>query len=320
MQRVRPPSGREASTSGHVPAAAPRGPRGAGRRAVTARASAYNERVLRYPDGRERRIRYPALPPTSSAVLEEQQEEVLDYRFSTCEELGECWETCEAYRLAGQAAGHAGTAERATPPAVPHREQLPESPMELLRLLTSDAHRAAQRDLWEKVRRSYEVMEGCPWVTPRPVFVLACAQPGGGGGGDDAESGLAYSLRTRVERRDLEGELTQLLGRRRPDGSAVLSCSELRDGVVVFESEADAESFGCQLEEEGGQQVYVASYDSHSLFRSVSGARGVVVLLRRGGAQRPPRPHELAASLRARPEPGAPEGGAGRRGDAELGP
>ena len=91
---------------------------------MTARASAYNERVLRYPDGRERRIRYPALAPTSSAVLEEQQEDELDYRFSTCEELGECWETCEAYRLAGQATAHAGTAERAAAPATPHREQV----------------------------------------------------------------------------------------------------------------------------------------------------------------------------------------------------
>jgi hypothetical protein len=43
----------------------------------------------------------------------------------------------------------------------------------------------------------------------------------------------------------------QVLGRRRADGSSLIRCSELLDGAVAFEDEADAERYGQLLEAEG---------------------------------------------------------------------
>ncbi len=40
----------------------------------------------------------------------------------------------------------------------------------------------------------------------------------------------------------------QVLGRRREDGRSVISVSEMRDGIVTFESEGDAQRFSAMLE------------------------------------------------------------------------
>ena len=47
----------------------------------------------------------------------------------------------------------------------------------------------------------------------------------------------------------------QVLGRRRPDGSSLIKVEELRDGIVTFEDEADAQRFAEQVEAEGVQEV-----------------------------------------------------------------
>jgi hypothetical protein len=161
----------------------------------------------------------------------------------------------------------------------------------LLRYLNSDAHRESQKREWEEVQNSYEILQGCPWPVPRPVYVLAARQ-------GDHEAGLTHTLRTRLPLSDVEDELTTLLrganhGKKKP----LISCSELVDGVVTFESEDDAERYGQLLEESGtAESVAVARCDSHELFRDVQGVKGVVVLLRRGG--KVPLPHQLASALR----------------------
>lgn len=93
-----------------------------------------------------------------------------------------------------------------------------------------------------------QVLEGCPWVGPKPVYVLALEQPA-------SETGLTYTLRTRVARQEMEDELSRVLGRRRADGSGLIHCSEMRDGVVTFEDDADAERFGQLLEADGLGEV-----------------------------------------------------------------
>ena len=49
---------------------------------------------------------------------------------------------------------------------------------------------------------------------------------------------------------------SQVLGKKRPDGSALLSVSELRDGIVTFEDPDDAERYGNLLEAEGRLEVH----------------------------------------------------------------
>lgn len=47
----------------------------------------------------------------------------------------------------------------------------------------------------------------------------------------------------------------QVLGKRRPDGTSLLSVSELRDGIVCFEDGDEAERFGNLLEADGSVEV-----------------------------------------------------------------
>jgi hypothetical protein len=125
------------------------------------------------------------------------------------------------------------------------------------------------------------------------VFVLAAQQP-------DGNAGQTYTLRTRVPRRDMEDELAKVLKRRRPDGRSIISVGELRDGIVMFEDEGDAERYGNLLEADGHAEVMIARCDSHALFRAARDASAVVVLLRHNGpgGGELPMPEQLAVSLR----------------------
>ncbi|PSC68534.1 hypothetical protein C2E20_7868 [Micractinium conductrix] len=265
------------------------------------------ERVLRYPDGRERRIRYP-LPPAE----EPSSEDLTDGCWAdTCWVPRAAWLGMASAADGGAvlAAAPAGPQQQQQPaafapdkPAEPERSRMPSSPMELLRYLNSPEYQAAQAEQWARVRGSYEVLDQVPWVAPKPLYLLAVEQgpPAGGGHprGGEPRPGLGYSLRTRVARADTEDELSRVLRRRAPDALPLIRCSEMRDGVVAFEDEADAERYGQMLEADGMAEVSIARCDSHELFRSVQDTRGVVVLLRRGGSFLP-QPHQLSTSLRS---------------------
>jgi hypothetical protein len=268
------------------------------------------ERVLRYPDGRERRIRYPVPSDDGSTV---------NASLDSCGVVEE-WETRNAYKAAskGKTMSTTATSQIVTPvnpqepgfsptppseqdqsdelllPAAPPAispEPFPDSPLALLRYLNSDAHKESQKQEWEEVKNSFEILQGCPWPLPRPVYVLAARQA-------DNEAGLTHTLRTRLPLSDVENELTSLLrgtnhGKKKP----LISCSELVDGVITFEAEDDAERYGQLLEENGtADSIAVARCDSHELFRDMQGVKGVVVLLRKGN--KVPLPHQLASALR----------------------
>lgn len=290
------------------------------------------ERVLRYPNGDERRIRYP-LPPTPE---EASSEDLTDGCWANT-----CWEFREQHwgGPPPRSGGGTATAERvrsaaASPPAAPspadfmprqpplaepESTPLPSSPMELLRFLTSPEHQQSQQQLWDNVRASYEVLSEVPWVAPKPLYLLATqqqqarqqqhqaaqqqAQQQAHGQPGAPAPGLTYCLRTRVARQDQEDELSRVLQRRAADGSPLIRCSEMRDGVVAFEDEADAERYGQMLEAEGSAEVSIARCNSHALFRSVQDVKAVVVLLRGGGSFLP-QPHQLSTSLRSQPEAG----------------
>ena len=56
-----------------------------------------------------------------------------------------------------------------------------------------------------------------------------------------------------------------MLGKRRADGSPLLSVSELRDGIVTFEDGDDAERYGNLLEADGHMEV-LSSVDDPTTF------------------------------------------------------
>lgn len=50
----------------------------------------------------------------------------------------------------------------------------------------------------------------------------------------------------------------QILGRRRADGSSLIRCEELKDGIVAFEDDADAHRFASLLEADGTEVCHPA--------------------------------------------------------------
>jgi hypothetical protein len=106
---------------------------------------------------------------------------------------------------------------------------------------------------------------------------------------------MTYTLRTRLPKSALESELHRLL-RPGTDSEPIIECSELVDGVVAFEVDADAEQYGDMLEAAGSGPMGIAECDSHEMFRTVRELKGAVILLRRG--RKVPAPHKLAAAVR----------------------
>jgi hypothetical protein len=102
-----------------------------------------------------------------------------------------------------------------------------------------------------------QVLSEVPWVGPKPLYLLSASPPAASAspGSDAPAPGAAYTLRTRVARQDQEEELSRVLRRRAADGAPLIRCSEMKDGVVAFEDEADAERYGQMLEADGGGEV-----------------------------------------------------------------
>lgn len=89
-------------------------------------------------------------------------------------------------------------------------------------------------------------------------------------------------------------ELAGVLGD--PRLSEALSLDARTDGIVAFDTAAEADSFRNMLEADGHLDVGVVEVDSHALFRAREESKGVVVLLGQGDMT--PTPAQLAAALR----------------------
>ena len=240
------------------------------------------ERILRYPDGKERRIRYPCL----------QIEEVV--------------EVVDAEEVEQAVQEERARDNRATDLPVTRLEKKQDldlsSPLAFLRYVTSEEYTRRLEEENAIVRGTFDIFRTCPWVAPRKVWTVCVG--GGVVDGDAVDErdvfmgpvdgdeflenrGLnenryaapsVFFLRTRSSQTDVESELNKLLFRDRKK----LKCSSLVDGIVVFMELEDAEAFaegvsggGC-----GGGAVAVAEHDSHDLFRNIVQSRGVAVVMR----------------------------------------
>eukprot|EP00878_Enallax_costatus_P003012 GHUV01003210.1.p2 GENE.GHUV01003210.1~~GHUV01003210.1.p2 ORF type:complete len:287 (+),score=88.52 GHUV01003210.1:1523-2383(+) len=236
------------------------------------RVQAHRERVLRYPSGETRYIRYPV-----SATVDEEDDEG---SFAAWDVTG-LWSTAVRPSQTGQ------------PDPVSRREQQQTAPslQETAAYLEGLFAASYEAQPLVDVEHSYQIMHGCPWVLPRPVFVLACK--GKGANSEDNVRNM-YTLRTKVVQEGAAHALAKLL--KKQHLAEALEVAEMHDGVVVFEHDMDADRYASMLEEEGHSQVVVAELDSHKLFRMVSDVRALVVLLPHGTDI--PAPYQLAASLK----------------------
>lgn len=164
---------------------------------------------------------------------------------------------------------------------------LPSSPAALLAYLQSPEYGAQQRAAAARVRAAFRIATGCPWVVPKPAFVVAVAR-------GSAATPRTYTLPTAVEQDGTASEIAAVCGC--PGLGDALRVDAVKDGVVCFECEASAALFARSLQDDGLLTASLVSVDSHELFRSALDASGVVVLMARGKWQ--PRACDLAAALR----------------------
>lgn len=161
---------------------------------------------------------------------------------------------------------------------------------------------------------TYQVLTGCPWPVPRPLYTLAlrgsasaaaaalasrlrrqqdeaaaannAADDDADAGGDQDRVGSTYTLSVRTRDRGAADDLARALGKA-ADWAAHMDVGARRDGVVAFASERDARRYAALLErpasaeEPGGGHsgVAVARVDSHALFRAAADVQSVVVYL-----------------------------------------
>jgi hypothetical protein len=256
----------------------------------------FSERILRYPDGRERRIIYP-IDDVSAAKSEDDIVISGDIYRSFAEELQpDRWTSSpEELDVSGLWSGAldepwaTAASSSAAPADVAPQQQVPEQQQDLFEELNSTSYRDAQRQHWERIGSSYQVLHGCPWLLPKALHVLAVPQVA-------HPHAALFTLQTRVQQPHVESEMDKVLGRRHADGSSIFTVDSLVEGIVAFEDEAMAEAFGHALEAEGHQDVSLATADSHELFRLSTSSAAVVVLMKPQSAM--PMPGELEASLR----------------------
>ncbi|KAI8107102.1 hypothetical protein M9434_001747 [Picochlorum sp. BPE23] len=248
------------------------------------------ERVLRYPDGHERRIRYPC-PMAEEMIVGDVQGHVCDLEEEEEEETSVAEASIDVeYR------GDVGTWNRTFEDSwdgssvvgdevfinKEEEDGLPtQSPLELLRFVMSDAYKEKQKNEYEEVKNSFDICHGCPWPVPKAVYTLAV---------QDARAAAAarvYAPRTRIFQEGVQSEMTMLLEEnRRKNGKVrktkpVIECSSMVDGVVIFQDESQAMAFGKELEKHVGNTVVLAEHDSHELFRNINETKGVGVVMKR---------------------------------------
>lgn len=86
--------------------------------------------------------------------------------------------------------------------------------------------RRSQRQLWDRVHASYEVLTGCPFVPSKTLLTLGARQA-------DSDMGRAYYLRTRLPASDTEEELARILGLSKVGAWRVAKCHTSRASYGV---------------------------------------------------------------------------------------
>lgn len=242
-----------------------------------------HDRILRYPDGAVRTIRYP----------DSVQQQSTPQSVSTTESLTSDWHICgendsgcafdpnfdDECSLPGAAPVEQlwGTAAPGTTkPAEKESQlrdefdQLPSSPAALLEFLASDEYMQAQQAQTARIKQSFKVLHGCPWVAQRPLLTVVVPQRG-------KDEPAAYTLPVAVEQDGQSMELAKLVGS--PSLARKLTHRHMQDGIIAFANAHAAMRFRDELQTSGTLAAALTEVDSHTLFRASADAKHVVVLV-----------------------------------------
>lgn len=164
------------------------------------------ERVLRYPDGHVRTIRYPepsiasnsisgvvtvdaearpSSPPSPSGdwhICSELDDSCafdpgLDLDLPGAAPVEELWGSRRGYGSQQSGSDLSKMPKRNSKP-VEEFGSLPSSPAALLEYLNSEKFASERQKLLEKVDNSFEVLHGCPWLQPKPLITVAVRKEG----------------------------------------------------------------------------------------------------------------------------------------------
>mmetsp|Transcript_10973 Transcript_10973/g.28183 ORF Transcript_10973/g.28183 Transcript_10973/m.28183 type:complete len:254 (-) Transcript_10973:197-958(-) len=165
----------------------------------------YKVRVLRYPDGYERVLRYPidykkgargaaqasssASTTTATALTETDEPQGWDIAgvwTKTKDQQGRKKKKKESrhqhheqqeQRGASQGRHEREVEEQAREPAAP--SSIPDTPTELLRKQRSEEFLLSSKLEWDFAKSSYEILDACPWLEPRPLWILGTVSDNG---------------------------------------------------------------------------------------------------------------------------------------------
>ena len=137
---------------------------------------------------------------------------------------------------------------------------------------------------WDYAKSSFQILESCPWLESRPLWVLGTLDSGG--------NVQSFTLRTRLGREQMEEELESLIGKK-------IHVSHLTDGLITFESKGIAEYFA-EENSNPNTELFAFEVESHELFQMTTEAKAVVVLMKNTKSN--PGVRMLATVLRNQPK------------------
>lgn len=175
--------------------------------------------------------------------------------------------------------------------------KIPQSPEELIKRVSSRGY-----DLRRQLKQTidsigYDVLESNPWREhSKPVYVLT-----------HKENQLC-TMKTRRSRSEVERELGLLFSKQKSDTGVKskpakhstkfhMLVEDIREGILVFEDEQDAEKY-CDLLQGGKGCEGIAEVKASSVFDICRKMKALAVLFRRGRI--PPLPETLELNLKAR--------------------
>jgi len=252
--------------------------------------NSHGVRVLRYPDGRERTIRYPlpsmntgpsiaGMPMSPSSVLHATlvAGTPIDPQQARAESPAQSGVT----PLSGNTPP--GPKEASTFAANEASSEIPTTAEAFLRWAQSGERDRVRKELLTRAKSSYQVAEQNVFPSNRPLFALMrCLE-----GGQTAE---LFTLRTRREHGRMQDELNALLktpvvrGGSGEGGGAEpprMTFLDVRDGVLAFQRADDAQRYAelMRAEDQFGD-VEMVSVGSDELFALTEGAQALVVLFK----------------------------------------
>lgn len=259
-----------------------------------------SKRVLRYPDGRERLIRYPMQSMnTGPAISGAPMEPISGFWMLDEAEI----EAIDATLVAGITIDPQQVTYETAPTADPRGDETEHSMVDsevpltagaFLRWATSEDQEKARKQLYARAKDQYQILDANPYdaTEVRQMHVLTRWVQGAEG-----ETAELFTMRTRNPGpSEMQNDLDRMLKPREGSAGPRITFNDMRDGVLAFEDQDEAQRYCDTLvAEDTYGDIDLATVDSEQLFDLIGGADALIVLFRDGSLA--PMPNMLTSCL-----------------------